>query len=82
MFSIFTPYRPRFPWIRLVVGAYFSIASIIGLLRIAAIKHLTNPYLKPEAILILVAGVLLLGSGVWDVIARRNSGHLVEKNNQ
>lgn len=82
MFSIFTPYRPRFPWIRLLVGAYFSIASIIGLLRIASMKHLTNPYLKPVAVLTLVAGVFLLGWGVWAAIALRNSENLVEKKNQ
>lgn len=82
MFSIFTPPKRRFPWVRLTVGAYFSIASIIGLLRIAAMKHVTNPYLKPVAVLTLVAGVFLLGWGVWAAIARRNSENLIEKKNQ
>ncbi len=65
--------KPRFPWRRLAVGAYFVLAAIVALLRIASARHITNPYIKPAASSILVAGTILLGSGLWAAIVRKNS---------
>ena len=72
MISRFNPAKRRFPWIRLAVGAYFSVAAIVSLLRGVAAKHAANPYIKPAGISILVAGAALLASGIWIVIDRRN----------
>jgi hypothetical protein len=64
--------KRRFPWIRLAVGAYFSVAGIVSLLRVASAKQAANPYFKTAQISVLVAGAVLLASGIWIVIERRN----------
>lgn len=62
--------KPSFPWIRLLVGLYFSVAGITALLRVTLMERVTNPYIKPEAILTVITGTILLGSGLWVVIER------------
>jgi len=65
--------KRRFPWKRLAAGAYFSLAAILGLLRTFSGKHLTNPYLKPAAMIIFVAGAALLAWGIWAMADWKNS---------
>ena len=71
--SLFNPSKPRFPWMRLLLGAYFSVPAIVGLLRLPSAKQVLKPYIVSWAILFLVVGALLLGSGIWIAVDRRNS---------
>ena len=72
MISRFSPPKRGFPWIRLAVGAYFSVVAIVALLRTMTAKQAANPYFKSAALSTLVAGAVLLASGIWIVIDRRN----------
>lgn len=73
MDSLFSREKRRFPWLRLLLGAYFSTAGVVGLIRIPFLKHLNNPYLIPAAISLFVAGAVLLASGLWVVFDRREA---------
>ena len=75
MISRLDPPKRRFPWIRLAVGAYFPVAAIVALLRTITAKQAANPYFKVAALSILVAGAVLLASGIWIVIDRRDQEH-------
>jgi hypothetical protein len=63
--------KKRFPWIRLFLGAYFSVIGALGFLRLP-VEHPENPYIKPAAISFSIAGAVLLGFGLWAAVEWRN----------